>query len=98
MTEGVDCDGAAADGDEVEVGGLWIICGSKSAIFWYFQCSKKKPETPGASVVQMSDGRLLGKLKDGKYGIRGLSMWFWQRLILQNMSGIFRNGQWILEN
>ena len=41
----------------------------------------------------MSDGRLLGKLKDGKYGIRGLLMWFWQRLILRNMSGIFRNGQ-----
>lgn len=40
MIKGVDCDGAATDGDDIEVGGLWISCRSKSAIYWCFLCSK----------------------------------------------------------
>ena len=34
----------------------------------------KKSETPSASVIQMSDGRLFGKLIDGKYGKHGLTV------------------------
>ena len=27
MAEGEDCDGAVTGGDEIEISGLWIICG-----------------------------------------------------------------------
>ena len=36
MAEGIGCDGAATDDDEIEADGLWIICSPKSAIHWSF--------------------------------------------------------------
>ena len=59
----------------------------------------KKSETPSASVIQMSDGRLFGKLIDGKYGKHGLTVVVLiEAGIVKYVWRIFKNERWILEN
>lgn len=44
-------------------------------------------------MVQILDGRFWGKLKDGKYGIRGLTIVILIDAGIAKMSGIFKTGQ-----